>query len=68
VEVSMGAERETEKVAFLVRGYRRSLEGTAAELNMVVQGRRLGELRTNIVAALRARFGREQPFSMLVGG
>jgi hypothetical protein len=67
VEISTGAEGGVEKVAFFVRGCRRSLEGIAPELNLVVQGRRLGELRANIVAALRARFGREQPFSMLVG-
>jgi hypothetical protein len=68
VEISTGAEGEAEKVAFFVRGCKRSLEGIAPELKMVVQGQRLADLRANIVAALRARFGREQPFSMLVGG
>ena len=67
MEISTGAEGETEKVVFFVRVCKRRLEGIAPELNLVVQGHRLGELRANIVAALRARFGREQPFSMLVG-
>ena len=48
-------------------GSKRRLEGAAAELDMVVQGRWIGELRTNIASALRVRFGREQAFSMLVG-
>ena len=57
-----------EKIAFLVQGRSRSLEGFAPELNMVVQGRGLGGLRANIVAALRTRFGGEREFAMLVGG
>jgi hypothetical protein len=59
--------RETSKVPFLVTGSKRRLQGAAAELNMVVQGRGMGDLRMNIASALRVRFGREQAFSILVG-
>jgi hypothetical protein len=65
--IAAGAGREAPKVAFLVTGSKRRLEGTAPELDLVVQGRWIGELRSNIASALRLRFGREQAFSLLVG-
>jgi hypothetical protein len=55
------------KITFHVRRVRGVAEAAAPQLNLVVHGRSIGQLRTNIASALRLCFGKDRGFELLVG-
>ena len=55
------------KITFHVRRVRGVAEAAAPQLNLVVHGRSIGQLRTNIASALRLCFGNDRGFELLVG-
>ena len=55
------------KIAFHVRRVNGIAEGAAPQLGMVVHGRSIAQLRTNIASALTICFGQQRRFQMLVG-
>ena len=57
-----------QKVTFHVRRVSGGVaEAAAPQLNLVVHGRSVGQLRTNIASALKLCFGKVPGFEMLVG-
>jgi hypothetical protein len=62
-----GHSREN-KIRFHVRRVNGVAEGAAPQLDLVVHGRSIRQLRTNITSALKICLGQEQAFEMLVGG
>lgn len=55
------------KITFHVRRVRGVAEAAAPQLNLVVHGRSIGQLRANIASALRLCFGKDRGFELLVG-
>ena len=55
------------KITFHVRRVRGVAEAAAPQLNLVVHGRSIGQLRTNIASALKLCFGKDRGFELLVG-
>jgi len=55
------------KIAFHVRRVNGMAEGAAPQLDLVVHGRSIAQLRTNIASALNICFGQERRFQILVG-
>jgi hypothetical protein len=55
------------KISFHVRRVNGITEGAAPQLDMVVYGRSITQLRTNIASAMSICFGQERGFQMLVG-